>query len=236
MIAKIQQNKTAWPWLGALVALAAVAGIVAYASMATAGGVSAQADTCADTDFASLHPMGLQHTVQSGDAAQVTLTWFGPGVSGEDTQAAACTWRTEADLSAAAADDFRSPSLQYGVQRRGPGDDTYRTLAIFQHRYHADGLSVVQRQQYIDRNAVEGETTYRVKAIWDTRGSNFASVAVAPPASGPTAGDAAPNQASLNEAAPDELVCFYMMGGDLHTISLSACTAEALAEAWDDGE
>ena len=218
----IRNGKHTWSWLGGLATLAAVAGVAAML-ISTAGPAGAQESGCADANFEWLHPLDLQHTVQQGDGAQVALTWLAPGVSGVDMRAAACTWRTDADFAAAANDQHRSPSLQYLVQRRGPDEDAFTTLAVVPHLYHADGLSRVQRQQYVDHVSGGSETTYQVKGIWGERSSNYSSVTVVGLSSDLAGGG----------AAPEEVVCFYVQDGALQTISLPACTAEALAEAWN---
>ena len=213
--------------LGAIILVGA-----AGAGIATMSDTKAQAQEspCAEAaGFSDLAPAVLRS--QMGPAGQVVLTWYGPGVvpdlnNGQSVDAD-CTWRTQADYDEAALGDaHQSQTLRYVITRKVEGVSEYETVESLSHYYSGDGLGTPMWQAWVDTDAPNGNVFYRVQAAIGQERSRGAVVGrqIGPVVVPEPAQDANTN----TETPPDAVLCFYQVGGEVRSMSVSVCSVAEL--------
>ena len=151
------------------------------------------------------HATSLRYSVSGGS---VTLTWQPPASVSPDS------------------------SVSYEVTRRA-GDQSQRlgTTAAATYVDQPGSSHHCQELTYIVVTLVDGVAqSPRISA---TPGTFNPEGRDCSPDPAPEAEDATTDETS-DADPPAKVVCFYEKDGEIHTVSLSACSAEALADVWDD--
>ena len=112
------------------------------------------------------------------------------------------------------------------MSRKVEGVSEYETVGSLFHYYSSDGLGTPMFQAWVDTDAPNGKLFYRLQAVLGQERSHGAVVGrqIGPVVAPEPAQDANTN----TETPPDAVLCFYQVGGEVRSMSLSVCSMDEL--------